>query len=309
MGALAELLAEAGYDVRGSDEAAYPPMSTRLAAQASRWTRATTRPISTAGPISWSSATRPYRRTPEAAAARERGVAQASLPEALAASLLAPAAARGRGRHARQDDDDGRCWSTCSARQGSTLASSSAACSRARRRRRRWAPGRSSSSRATSTTRPTSTSGPSSSSTARIAPSCTSLEFDHADIYRDWDEYQRAFNAFVALPPPAGLLVLNGEDEAVREPRGPDVGARPPLRRGGPRSLRRGIRRGGARPAAGRGRGTVHARRLWRGRRRGAAPVGGRYNALNALAVAAVALDAGATARADRREAWAPSVG
>lgn len=44
----------------------------------------------------------------------------------------------------------------------------------------------------------------------------TSLEFDHADIYEDWEDYQAAFRSFVRLIPSDGFLVLNGDSEAVR---------------------------------------------------------------------------------------------
>lgn len=42
----------------------------------------------------------------------------------------------------------------------------------------------------------------------------TSMEFDHADIYASWEEYQEAFEAFTKLIPPNGLLVLCGETTA-----------------------------------------------------------------------------------------------
>ncbi len=43
----------------------------------------------------------------------------------------------------------------------------------------------------------------------------TSLEFDHADIYEDWDDYRAAFERFVALVPESGYLVLNNDVPAV----------------------------------------------------------------------------------------------
>jgi UDP-N-acetylmuramate: L-alanyl-gamma-D-glutamyl-meso-diaminopimelate ligase len=43
----------------------------------------------------------------------------------------------------------------------------------------------------------------------------TSMEFDHADIYDDWDDYRRAFERFVALIPSSGSLVLNADDSSV----------------------------------------------------------------------------------------------
>lgn len=43
----------------------------------------------------------------------------------------------------------------------------------------------------------------------------TSMEFDHADIYDDWDDYRGAFERFVALIPRGGTLVLNADDHHV----------------------------------------------------------------------------------------------
>ena len=43
----------------------------------------------------------------------------------------------------------------------------------------------------------------------------TSMEFDHADIYASWKDYQEAFQAFTDLIPPDGLLVLSGDDPAA----------------------------------------------------------------------------------------------
>ncbi len=44
----------------------------------------------------------------------------------------------------------------------------------------------------------------------------TSMELDHADIYDDFDEYRAAFCEFAGLIEPGNLLVLNGDDAEVR---------------------------------------------------------------------------------------------
>ena len=44
----------------------------------------------------------------------------------------------------------------------------------------------------------------------------TSLEYDHADIFDDLDDYYDAFAEFAGIVHPNGLLVLNGDDELVR---------------------------------------------------------------------------------------------
>lgn len=45
----------------------------------------------------------------------------------------------------------------------------------------------------------------------------TSLEFDHADIFADLAAIKRMFHKFVALLPPDGLIVANGDDANVVE--------------------------------------------------------------------------------------------
>jgi UDP-N-acetylmuramate: L-alanyl-gamma-D-glutamyl-meso-diaminopimelate ligase len=45
----------------------------------------------------------------------------------------------------------------------------------------------------------------------------TSIEFDHADIYRNLDHVKESFRKLIHLLPPEGLLVCYGEDDNVRE--------------------------------------------------------------------------------------------
>ena len=94
MGALAELFAASGRRVRGSDAAAYPPMSTRLAAcgieildgyDAAHLAPSAGRPAPDLTVVG--NAAIPTH--VEAAAAREAGLVQASFPEALAHVFLA----------------------------------------------------------------------------------------------------------------------------------------------------------------------------------------------------------------------------
>jgi len=44
----------------------------------------------------------------------------------------------------------------------------------------------------------------------------TSIEFDHADIYRDLDHVIESFSRLIDIIPPKGLLISNGDDETVR---------------------------------------------------------------------------------------------
>lgn len=43
----------------------------------------------------------------------------------------------------------------------------------------------------------------------------TSIEFDHADIYRDLNHVIESFRRFIALLPPDGVLIVNGDDPTV----------------------------------------------------------------------------------------------
>ncbi len=43
----------------------------------------------------------------------------------------------------------------------------------------------------------------------------TSIEFDHADIFRDFEEVKKAFRRFIGIIPPEGLLIANGDDPVV----------------------------------------------------------------------------------------------
>ncbi len=45
----------------------------------------------------------------------------------------------------------------------------------------------------------------------------TSIEFDHGDIYKDLRHVQEAFYKYVRLIPPEGLLMVSGEDPHIRE--------------------------------------------------------------------------------------------
>ena len=296
MGALAELLAEAGYAVRGSDEAAYPPMSTRLEAAGI--------PViegydaaNLDGPdgppdlVVVGNAALPTH--PEAAAARERGLVQASLPEALAHLFLSsrrPAVVGGtHGKttttgmlvHVLREAglDPGFLVGGVLVGEATTagLGSGDVFCVEGDEYDAAYFDKR-----------------PKMILYRPYRTIVTSLEFDHADIYADWAEYKRAFHAFVALPPPDGLLVLNGEDPEVRRL----------AKRTWARVRLYGVEgaAGGPFDVAARDLATADGAQTFTLVVGGAAaaevrlPLGGRYNALNALAVAAVALDAGAAA-------------
>jgi UDP-N-acetylmuramate: L-alanyl-gamma-D-glutamyl-meso-diaminopimelate ligase len=287
MGALAELLVHAGYRVSGSDEAAYPPMSTRLAGLGipiREGYRAEHLEEARPDLVVVGNAAVPIH--PEAAYARERGLPQLSLPEALAHFFL-----RQRKSHVVTGTHGKTTTSGMLAHVlthagldpgyfiGGVTANYDATCALG--------------------TGPFVTEGDEYDSAyfdkrpkfMHYRPQTaivTSMEFDHADIYADWNDYRRAFRAFVGTLPSNGLLVLNGDDPEVRAladyswARVRFVGFE-----GGDDDLTaRGVR-------AVDGGQTLE---VWlRGRRLGELflPMGGWGNRFDALAVTAVALDEG----------------
>ncbi len=214
MGSLAGLFRQAGYDVRGSDAATYPPMSTRLAEMGIPVIEGFRAENLEPAPnlVIVGNACIPTH--PEASRARETGLAQMSLPEALSHFFirdrrsLVIAGTHGKTtttgmlvhvlQHAGWDPgflvggvmtNGGVSYSVGSGRhfvvEGDEYDSSYFD------KRPKFMH-----------YRPTSAV-------------VTSMEFDHADIYEDWDDYRTAFEAFAALVPSDGLLALNGDDPNV----------------------------------------------------------------------------------------------
>jgi UDP-N-acetylmuramate: L-alanyl-gamma-D-glutamyl-meso-diaminopimelate ligase len=216
MGALAELLVHAGYHVSGSDEAAYPPMSTRLAALGVPVHEGyRTENIEAASPdlVIIGNAAVPSH--VEAAFARQRGLPQMSLPKALAHFFLAQRRPHVvAGTHGKTTTSGMLAHVLTHAGLdpgffiGGVTANYNATC-------------------ALGTGAPFVVEGDEYDSAyfdkrpkfMHYQPQSaivTSMEFDHADIYADWSDYRRAFRAFVGLLPSNGLLVLNGDDAEVR---------------------------------------------------------------------------------------------
>ena len=116
----------------------------------------------------------------------------------------------------------------------------------------------------------------------------TSVEFDHADIYASWREYQEAFQTFTNLIPDDGLLVVSGDDP---------VAAR--LRTRSAPILTYGLKSqydvfGHVNEISESG---IHFNLFYHGRDMGEMklPMNGRHNLQNALAVSTVALHEGLT--------------
>ena len=113
----------------------------------------------------------------------------------------------------------------------------------------------------------------------------TSIEFDHADIYDDWDDYRGAFERFAATVPDHGALVLNADSE-------PAMGL---ARHASARVLTYGMQRS-AHVSAGHigiGPNGIAFELVVDGTDAGRflLPMTGRHNLSNALAVAALCLD------------------
>ena len=286
MGALAELFAASGRRVRGSDAAAYPPMSTRLEAAGIEVLEGYDADHLEPAPGLTVIGNAAVPTHPEAATARERRLVQASFPEALAHVFLAdrrPVVVAGtHGKttttglmtHVFQEAglDPGFLVGGVMVGDEATAALGSgphfvvegdeydAAYFDKRPKMLLYRP---------------------------QAAVVTSLEFDHADIYDDWDDYRQAFEAFVALvPEDGGHLVLWGDDPNVRALA--DLAhARVTFYGDGPGCA---VTARDPRPEAGGQRFTLVAPE---GEAEAFLPLGGAVNRMNALAVAAVALGEG----------------
>ncbi len=215
MGSLAGLLSEAGYQVKGSDENVYPPMSDRLAEAGIEVLKGYDPAHLQPAPdlVIVGNACAPDH--VEAAYARDNGLAQLSLPEALAHFFL-----RGRrslvvaGTHGKTSTtglmvhvlreaglDPGFLVGGVMSNGGVNYAVGTgphfvvegdeydSAYYDKRPKFMHYQP------------------------TAAII---TSMEFDHADIYADWDDYRSAFRRFAGIVDPEGLLALYGDDNEVR---------------------------------------------------------------------------------------------
>ncbi len=216
MGAVAGLMVQAGFNVRGSDAAAYPPMSDQLAKagipilEGYSANNLDDRP----DVVVVGNACVPTH--PEAAAARERGLPQLSMPEAIARYFLQDRhSVVVAGTHGKTTTtgilvhilkqaglDPGYLIGGIPVGEAGgfhlgrsdlfVIEGDEYDSAYFDKRPKFWH------------YRPR---------TAIV----TSMEFDHADIYADWGEYRGAFRKFAALVDPDGLLILCGDDPAVRD--------------------------------------------------------------------------------------------
>jgi UDP-N-acetylmuramate: L-alanyl-gamma-D-glutamyl-meso-diaminopimelate ligase len=290
MGSFAGMLRAAGYEVTGSDQNVYPPMSEMLSA----WGI----PVLTPYAPSNLDATRPdlavignviRRVNPEAAEIRARRVPQMSFPAALGSFFLA-------GRHSIVvAGTHGK--TTTSALFGHVLTAAGRDPSFlvggvTRNYDRNYRLGRGPHFVVEGDEYDTAyfDKGPKFLHYRARTAILTSVEFDHADIYRDLAHYESAFERFVRLLPADGLLVVSASyPNAVRIARG--TSARVITYTAG--SETNGVDYSARRiifSPAGADFEIVH-----RGRHLGDLhlPLGGRHNVENALGVVAAALNLG----------------
>jgi UDP-N-acetylmuramate: L-alanyl-gamma-D-glutamyl-meso-diaminopimelate ligase len=216
MGSLAQLFDEAGYNVQGSDEAAYPPMSTQLKERGIEVLEGYDAAHLDPAPdlVVVGNACTPTH--PEAAYARDHGLVQQSFPEALGHTFLT---------------DDRRSIVVTGTHGKTTTTSLLTHTLRAAEADPGYLIGGVLQSTGQSahlgTDQPFVIEGDEYNSAyfddrpkfMHYRPDkaiVTSLEFDHADVFADEEAYREAFEAFVGtLGARDGLLVLCGDDPAV----------------------------------------------------------------------------------------------
>ncbi|MEM1093394.1 MAG: Mur ligase family protein [Bacteroidota bacterium] len=215
MGALAGLLKEAGYAVRGSDQNVYPPMSTRLAEMDIPVAKGFSADNLTPAPdlVIVGNACTPTH--PEAAYARDQGLAQLSMPETLAHFFLQDATSLVvAGTHGKTTTTGMLVHVLRSAGLdpgflvGGVMVNGNV--SYAVGGGKHFVIEGDEYDSAYFDKRP---------KFMHYVPSSaivTSMEFDHADIYSDWDDYRAAFEAFAGTVAPDGIMVLCADEAPVR---------------------------------------------------------------------------------------------
>lgn len=216
MGSLAGLLADAGAEVRGSDEAVYPPMSTMLrdkgirVLEGYRAGHLDDRPdLVIVGNIA-------TRVNPEAVAAVERGIPYLSMPQALGRLFL-----EGRhsivvaGTHGKTTTSALMAWVlSAGGRDPSFLVGGVL-----RNFGRSYGLGRGQDFVIEGDEYETSyfDKGPKFLHYRPRSVILTSVEYDHAEMYPDLPSVKQAFRRLLELIPADGLLVHCADDANVRE--------------------------------------------------------------------------------------------
>ncbi|GMV39298.1 MAG: UDP-N-acetylmuramate:L-alanyl-gamma-D-glutamyl-meso-diaminopimelate ligase [Myxococcales bacterium] len=282
MGAFAGMLQAHGYEVRGSDEGAYPPMSERLAAWGIPIMEGFAPENLDWGPDLVIVGNVIRRVNPEATAMRERAIPHMSFPEALSALFLAsrhPVVVT--GTHGKTTTTSLTAWLLAHAGRSPSFLIGGIPSNFGRSFH--LGDGQEFVIEGDEYDTAYFDKGPKFLHYQPRTAILTSIEYDHADIYRDLDHVISAFERFVAIVPPDGALLVCGERELpVRVARG-CRGAVETYGVDGPYDW---VARD-ARPDAGGWRFTLEHRgvalgELW-------SPMAGRHNAQNAVAALGVA--------------------
>ena len=216
MGSLAGLLAEAGYEVRGSDETAYPPMSTVLRERGIpilpgfRAAHLDDRPdLVVVGNIA-------TRANPEAVAAVERGIPFVSMPQAIGQLFL-----EGRhptvvaGTHGKTTTSALLAWVLFSAGRDPSFLVGGVL----RNFDRPFGLGGGTEFVIEGDEYETAffDKGPKFLHYRPRTVILTSVEYDHAEMFSDLEAVKEAFRSLVTLVPRDGVLVACADDPNVRE--------------------------------------------------------------------------------------------
>src|SRR5712692_3261931 len=216
MGSLAGLLADAGYEVRGSDQAVYPPMSTMLRDKGIRLLEGFSaehlddRPdLVIVGNIA-------TRANPEAIAAAERGIPFLSMPQAIGRLFL-----EGRhsivvaGTHGKTTTSGLLAWVLSAAGRDPSFLVGGVL----RNFNRSYGLGGGEDFVIEGDEYETSffDKGPKFLHYRPRSVILTSVEYDHAEMYPDLASVKEAFRKLVALVPGDGTLVCCADDPNARE--------------------------------------------------------------------------------------------
>ncbi|HEU4402583.1 MAG TPA: UDP-N-acetylmuramate:L-alanyl-gamma-D-glutamyl-meso-diaminopimelate ligase [Candidatus Polarisedimenticolia bacterium] len=216
MGSLAGLLASAGYEVRGSDQSVYPPMSTMLRdlgiglLDGYRAANLDDRPdLVVVGNIA-------TKTNPEAIAAAERGIPFVSMPQAISRLFL-----EGRhpivvtGTHGKTTTAALMAWVLTSAGRDPSFLVGGVL----RNFNRSYGLGKGEEFVIEGDEYETAffDKGPKFLHYRPQTAILTSVEFDHAEMYQDLEAVKRAFRGLVALVPESGTLVYCADDPNVRQ--------------------------------------------------------------------------------------------
>ncbi len=226
MGSLAGLLVDAGYEVRGSDQSVYPPMSTMLRDKGITLREGFKAEHLDPPPDLVVIGNIATRTNPEAVAAALRGIPFVSMPQAIARLFL-----EGRhsivvaGTHGKTTTSALMAWVLAAAGKDPSFLVGGIL----RNFNRSYSLGKGPDFVIEGDEYETAffDKGPKFLHYRPQTAILTSVEFDHAEMYADLDAVKEAFRKLVRIVPAEGLLVYCEDDPNVREVvverRGPSV--------------------------------------------------------------------------------------